>query len=345
MNSEATEAALALLRLSPNNILVPLKRKQSPEPAPIINPDAINCICGFLYDDGFSIACDDCSRWCHAACFDIVEGGVPEEWRCWVCVPRSVDREKAVRLQRGRLRALEGAERKGRTVVDGGGKRRRHSNSHPLPPPQTHNEEEPISIDDEPWTQNYIPITKDLIPHQQTLDKLRRQATHWRGITALQPPPTQPLTTIHPLPQTHQILPPSYTLHTTSPLPPNTLITPYTSTITPSSTYLADPLNAYAHLGMPKPFVHLLGGDLGVALDARVTGGKGRWVRSGCWPNSVLRPFVCKDDDNEGERLGFGVFALRALGKGEEVVLGWEWDDGSVVHTLPALIEDPSAFS
>ncbi|KIM74438.1 hypothetical protein PILCRDRAFT_34213, partial [Piloderma croceum F 1598] len=201
---------------------------------------------------------------------------------------------------------------------------------------QTHNEEEQITIvDDEPWTQNYIPITKDLIPHQQTLDKLRRQATHWRGITALQPPPQ---TSIHPLPHTHQILPPSYTLHTTSPLPQNTLITPYTSTITPSSTYLADPLNAYAHLGMPKPFVHLLGGDLGVALDARVTGGRGRWVRSGCWPNSVLRPFVCAEDEEEGERLGFGVFALRALEKGEEVVLGWEWDDGSVVHMLPALI-------
>ena len=96
---------------------------------------------------------------------------------------------------------------------------------------------------------------------------------------------------------------------------------------------------------MPKPFVHLLGGDLGVALDARVTGGRGRWVRSGCWPNSVLRPFVCDDAGEGGERLGFGVFALRALEKGEEVVLGWEWDDGSVVHMLPALIEDPGAVS
>ncbi|KAF8332879.1 hypothetical protein F5887DRAFT_995695 [Amanita rubescens] len=37
-----------------------------------------------FYDDGFSIACDDCSsRWCHTACFD---GHVPEEWRRLVCV-------------------------------------------------------------------------------------------------------------------------------------------------------------------------------------------------------------------------------------------------------------------
>jgi uncharacterized protein len=117
MNSKVTEAALALLRLSPTNSL-PLKRKQpSPQPEQQHNPDAINCICGFLYDDGFSIACDDCSRWCHAACFDIVEGEVPKEWRCWVCVPRSVDQERAVRIQKGRskvfARGAPGGERKG----------------------------------------------------------------------------------------------------------------------------------------------------------------------------------------------------------------------------------------
>src|SRR4051812_41705119 len=102
MNHDATEAALGLLGLSPYNAppnpIVPLKRKQSPsllstpyDDCAVDNADAINCICGFLYDDGFSIACDECSRWCHAACFDIIEGEVPEEWYCWVCVPRAVD--------------------------------------------------------------------------------------------------------------------------------------------------------------------------------------------------------------------------------------------------------------
>lgn len=42
--------------------------------------------------------------------------------------------------------------------------------------------------------------------------------------------------------------------------------------------------------------------------------------------------------------LKFGIFATRDLEEGEEVVLGWEWDDGSVVHELPAIIEDPGAF-
>jgi uncharacterized protein len=223
---------------------------------------------------------------------------------------------------------------------------------------------------DEPWTHSYIPITQDIIPHKDTRDKLRKQAQHWRGITALTPAyqfPAQqqqqqqqkqkPRTTIHPLPpapHTPQILPPSYALHTTTPVPSSDLITPYVSTITPSASYLSDPLNAYAHLGMPKPFVHLLGSPLDLALDARVTGGEGRWVRSGCRPNAVLRPVVCggqagagEEEEGgvgKGETLSFGVFALRDLSPGEEVVLGWEWDDGSAVHSLPALIENPHTF-
>ncbi|KII84205.1 hypothetical protein PLICRDRAFT_58008 [Plicaturopsis crispa FD-325 SS-3] len=140
-------------------------------------------------------------------------------------------------------------------------------------------------------------------------------------------------------------------MHTTAPVPSAHLITPYTSVITPSSTYLADPLNSYAHLGMPKPFVHLMGPPLDLTLDARISGDNGRFVRSGCKPNAVLRPVLCKPDPTkkqyhspEDPDLTFGVFALRDLKANEEVVLGWEWDDGHAVHALPALIEQPTAF-
>lgn len=44
------------------------------------------------------------------------------------------------------------------------------------------------------------------------------------------------------------------------------------------------------------------------------------------------------------ETLHFGIFATRDLKPGEEVVLGWEWDDGSAVHVLPALIRNPGMF-
>ena len=78
---------------------------------PTNDNSTIRCICNSTLDDGFSIACDVCERWCHAACFDIVVGEVPEEWKCWECAPRPVDREKAAKIQRERRGTLSTARR------------------------------------------------------------------------------------------------------------------------------------------------------------------------------------------------------------------------------------------
>ena len=118
---------------------------------------------------------------------------------------------------------------------------------------------------------------------------------------------------------------------------------------------------------MPKPFVHLVPRPFPVALDARMAGDQTRFARSGCRPNAILRPVLCKgkrkasdgragegDDEGDGGRkdegeleddpgtMRFAIYALRDLKACEEIVLGWEWDDGSVVHQLPALISNRS---
>src|SRR3954471_24273910 len=121
---------------------------------------------------------------------------------------------------------------------------------------------------------------------------------------------------------------------------------------------------------MPKPHVHLIPPPLSLALDARRAGNEAHFVSSGCQPGAVLRPVLCRKTyaknkrhldsratGGEGERkssgldglathaeeteatLSFAIFTLRDLKAREEVVLGWEWDDGAVVHELPALIE------
>ncbi|KIM56955.1 hypothetical protein SCLCIDRAFT_45493, partial [Scleroderma citrinum Foug A] len=142
-------------------------------------------------------------------------------------------------------------------------------------------------------------------------------------------------------------------------IPSNTLLAPYTATIRPSSAYIADPLNGYAHLGMGKPQVRLVGGGWCVGVDARELGAA-RWARCGCWPNAVVRPVICrgarrrkkKGEGGGGHGIGkgkrhcegyettlsFALFALRDLRADEEIVLGWEWDDGHAVHMLPALM-------
>lgn len=222
----------------------------------------------------------------------------------------------------------------------------------PQQQPVVPNEDEHIDID-EPWTHSYVDITQDVVP-EDTCSKLRRQAHHWRGITAISDTPLQPVclppnspppppTIIKPISSPTNVRPPSYAVHTTSPIPSSQLITPYTSCITPSSLYLSDSLNSYAHLGMPKPFVHLLGPPLDIVLDSRIAGDRSRFVRNGCRPNAVLRPVLC-GQPRESETLTFGVFSLRDLKANEEVVLGWEWDDGNAVHALPALIETPGMF-
>jgi SET domain-containing protein len=98
---------------------------------------------------------------------------------------------------------------------------------------------------------------------------------------------------------------------------------------------------------MPKPYVHLLGPPLDVALDARIVGDHGRFARWGCKPNAALRPILCergsKETDDEST-LGFGVFATKDMKADEEIVLGWEWDDGNAVHLLPALLEALGTF-
>ncbi|KLO06109.1 hypothetical protein SCHPADRAFT_910550 [Schizopora paradoxa] len=476
--------------------------------------DSIECICGFSYDDGFSIACDVCGRWSHARCYDISQSTVPDLWQCVDCKPRPVDREKAIREQKVRKKVVE-AEKQAALMADqaaaaangggigvggGGGvngtngavgqqgagatgtgppaKRGRRrggsvgapglASSHSggampsLGQPSSSQpagssganvnaEDEHVDIEEE-WRASFVPLAADHIPQKSTRDRLRAHAQSWRGVVALGPSTSssssspdslddnvyeKPKTKVSTIPPgaanededdvASRVRPPSYALHTTAPIPGEQFVAPFTSTVIPSSSYLSDPLNEYAHIGMPMPFVHLIPPPLNLALDARLTGSEARFARSGCKPNAVLRPFLCRggnktkgkekqgaamattdhqqqqqerrmqtpeaeydptmppprfpasvtngvngitsngklpsphsstspmsqrststssddppnhnDDADAEDRVSFAIFALRDLKASEEVVLGWEWDDGSVVHELPALVE------
>lgn len=54
---------------------------------------------------------------------------------------------------------------------------------------------------------------------------------------------------------------------------------------------------------------------------------------------------LASDSDADPTTLSFALFALRDLRADEEIVLGWEWDDGHAVHMLPALMESPGMFA
>lgn len=45
-----------------------------------------------------------------------------------------------------------------------------------------------------------------------------------------------------------------------------------------------------------------------------------------------------ESDDTLNISLHFGIFSLRELEEGEEIVIGWEWDDAHRIHRLPKLL-------
>ncbi|PVF95085.1 hypothetical protein CPB86DRAFT_711878 [Serendipita vermifera] len=155
-----------------------------------------------------------------------------------------------------------------------------------------------------------------------------------------------------------------YSLHASEDTPARTLLALYPSNVISHPSYLATPANQYFHLGLPKPYVKILGAPLEVALDSRVVGGVARFARSGCWPNSAIRTFMIKPDKRRKSKKTFpvggegvwkvgsesveeestdfqvGLFSLRDLKEGEEIVVAWEWDDAHRIHRLPRLLLD-----
>ncbi|ORX36115.1 hypothetical protein BD324DRAFT_652018 [Kockovaella imperatae] len=111
----------------------------------------------------------------------------------------------------------------------------------------------------------------------------------------------------------------------------------FRGSIVDCETYRKDPINQYAGLGIPKPFVRSVGPPLNLIIDARGYGNELRFTRSGCHPNVVLRPLMWRKETGE-PRLKFGLFASRAIDKNEELILGWEWDDAHVVHSIQHVV-------
>ena len=115
---------------------------------------------------------------------------MPEELRCWVCVPKAVDRDRAIEVQKARQKHAQDLASRARPSPSAERKPRRASTVTPIetanPKRKRSNvivEDEHVDIDDP-----YVPITHDIIPHQDTRLKLRRQAQHLRGVTALHSP-------------------------------------------------------------------------------------------------------------------------------------------------------------
>ncbi|KAF8324780.1 uncharacterized protein EI90DRAFT_2231284 [Cantharellus anzutake] len=139
--------------------------------------------------------------------------------------------------------------------------------------------------------------------------------------------------------------PPTYGVYTSNStsgtIPAGTLLATFVSRIIPVSAYTCAPLSQYALLQLPKPHVRLIPPPLSLALDAREMGNESRFIRNGCHPNAVIRPVISESSPAGVE---WGVYSMRSISaKGEEIVLGWEWDANSPVQLLNDVLENGCA--
>jgi hypothetical protein len=67
----------------------------------------VRCICDFLHDDGYMIACDKCFVWQHVICMGLEENNIPSKYLCESCNPRPTNKNRAKTLQRRRKAELQ----------------------------------------------------------------------------------------------------------------------------------------------------------------------------------------------------------------------------------------------
>ncbi|KAF8883735.1 hypothetical protein BD779DRAFT_1472414 [Infundibulicybe gibba] len=101
----------------------------------------------------------------------------PEEWRYWEYVPMVMDGERAVKLQ---------SMSAGQVMDQRENIERARRRSSP-------------GVDRRPAVHSYVHISEDVVPHQDTRNKLRRQAQQRRGVTTLSPSDPLPNTSIQSL--------------------------------------------------------------------------------------------------------------------------------------------------
>lgn len=138
-----------------------------------------------------------------------------------------------------------------------------------------------------------------------------------------------------------------YGVFTSESFETGTFLGEYLGELVDPATYRQDPINQYTLLGVPKPHVHALGPPINLMIDARNYGSPLRFVRNGCHPNAVIRPIVWRtpsssssssSSSSEGSpKIAFGLFTSRPIPPRGEIILGWEWDDQHLVHSLPLI--------
>ncbi|KAG9082767.1 hypothetical protein FS749_006583 [Ceratobasidium sp. UAMH 11750] len=90
---------------------------------------------------------------------------------------------------------------------------------------------------------------------------------------------------------------PTYGVLTMSPIAKGALALKYRCALSDAHVYQSNKAHRqYALLFTGSKYIRLVPAPLDICLDERVMGDEGRFVRCGCWPNTVVWPFMCIED-------------------------------------------------
>ncbi|GJJ11719.1 hypothetical protein Clacol_005956 [Clathrus columnatus] len=308
------------------------------------NDGVVRCICEIQVDDGFTIQCESCQVWQHAACMRIHSKAVPQVYLCERCNPRLVDGVRARRALLSRLQAkakqVQIQERKKqvrRTSSETTSKRgkgtasvspqpqgqqptlRRKSSTSLTSPVQPHPLLPPESRLQNPYLPHNSVVTKDEV---------------LSPITPLVPTADSSTSTPSTLYNLLPVRQSSQSLHILQPRIDNLETSCRICGCSPEANVKCD------HASPPLISLH----SDGFAIDT-----DGRWSQYRLIPTAVLRPFICgkgssspsttmatsgsalQDDvkyaiKNGLSHIKLGVFALQDIKAGDEIVLGCEWE-------------------
>ncbi|ODV88669.1 hypothetical protein CANCADRAFT_3316 [Tortispora caseinolytica NRRL Y-17796] len=119
---------------------------------------------------------------------------------------------------------------------------------------------------------------------------------------------------------------PKYGLYSLDDVNPDCLLIEVNGDVELQKTYKDCPLNQYAALNTPKPYV-IFHEDFPLCIDGRRRGTFARFVRRSCDSNARLSTVIINQND-----VRFVLTSTEAIKHGHEITIPWTWDENHPVH-------------